>query len=415
MALRPPGAGMPAAVSRFVGPKLTRCITFIVVIAVAPLAFAACGSSSSSSSSSAAGGSSSSTASAASSSSSASSGGSGTAAAAAVVAAHRGPSGAFVAPGPAVKATGLKGKSVWYIPIGAAIPVLLGEAGGIQQAATSLGMSYHTCDGKLLASNQATCINQAVNAGAAGIITDSFDPTTVSTALAAAKAKKVPVIVGNENGAQTALEQFMTVGGDPEQEPVAMDWIIQHSGGKAKILSTTVIGDKGTESAATAGTAELKKNCSGCTQTIVQTTAAQLQNIGSAVSSSLLQHKDVDYGFPQFDFLVPLFKQGLQSSGKKLTLVSTNGVLSQMQEVKAHGAQVADIGANRNYLGWSAMDRLVRMILGKPAPTKVTVPVRVFDATNIGSVKLNQADSLSGIWYGPTTYQAAFKKLWGLG
>ena len=165
----------------------------------------------------------------------------------------------------------------------------------------------------------------------------------------------------------------------------------------------------------TAATTELKKNCATCTQTIIQTTAANLPNISSATSTALLQHSDTTIGFPQFDFLAPLFKAGMQTSGHTVPVVSTNAVLSQMQIVKSHGFQIADIGANRNYLGWAAMDRLVRMMLSKPAPTTVTVPVRVFDSSNIGSLNLNQADSLSGIWYGPITYRQDFTKLWGLG
>ena len=103
------------------------------------------------------------------------------------VAAHRKKSGAFVPPGPAIDATSLKGKSVWYIPVGAAVPVFQVEAHGIKQALAKLGMTYKTCDGKFLPAAAAACITQAVNAGAAGIIPDSVDPATVGTALAAAK------------------------------------------------------------------------------------------------------------------------------------------------------------------------------------------------------------------------------------
>jgi ribose transport system substrate-binding protein len=398
-------------------PRL-RTLAVAALVAASTVGVAACGSSKSSSGGSSgttsSAGAGSSTAAASTSAASSSSSGGATSAAAAVVAAHRGLDTKFTPPGPAVNASSLKGKSIWYVPIGASIPVLQGEAMGMKQAATALGMTYRTCDGKLLASDQSACIEQAVNANAAGIITDSFDPKTVATAITYAKAHKVPVIIGNEFGPQTALDQYMTVGGDPNQEPVAMDWIIAHFGDKAKILSTTVIGDRGTEQAATDATAELKKNCSTCTQTVVQTTAAQLQNIGSAVSSSLLKDSSETVGFPQFDFLAPLFKQGMDTSGHTIPVVSTNAVLSQMQIVKSGGWQIADIGANRNYLGWSAMDRLVRMVLGKPAPTSVTVPVRVFDKTNIGSLPMTQAASLSGIWYGPITYRKDFEKLWGV-
>ena len=110
---------------------------------------------------------------------------------------------------------------------------------------------------------------------------------------------------------------------------------------------------------------------------------------------------------------MPLFQRGIGQSGHKIKIVSTNAVLSQMQQVKS-GAQLADVGANRNYLGWATMDRMLRMILHKPAPVHETIPIRVFDATNIASIALTQSASVSGAWWGPTTYQQKFKTLWGL-
>ena len=85
-----------------------------------------------------------------------------------------------------------------------------------------------------------------------------------------------------------------------------------------------------------------------------------------------------------------------------------------MKAIKPGSTQVADIGANRNYLAWAAVDRLLRMVLHKPAPVKTTVPVRIFDSTNIGSISLTTAASISGEWWGSTGYQQDFARLWGL-
>jgi ribose transport system substrate-binding protein len=330
------------------------------------------------------------------------------------VAAHRGVISSIPAPGPPIDVKSVRGKSIWYIPLGASIPVLQGEAQGIQQAARALGMSYSTCDGKLLPAQWAACINEAVNAGAAGIILDSIAPAAVSTALANAKSHNIPVVDGNELNGNTPLFQTMDIGGDFHDQPVAMDWIIARSDGKAHVLVSQVIGDPAANSEVTGSVAELKKNCPQCVSYTITVTPETVPDIKSAASTAMLRNPGVTYGFPEFDFFEPLFASGIQTSGHKITIVSTDNALSDMQEIKAGTGQVADAGGNRNYLGWAAVDRLLRMILHKPAPVSITVPVRIFDSTNIGTIQLTQAAALSGQWYGPTTYQQQFLRLWGV-
>jgi ribose transport system substrate-binding protein len=332
--------------------------------------------------------------------------------AAANVAAHRSITTSFVAPGPSIDARSLKGKTIWYLPVSAEIPVLQVEAAGVKQAAAALGMTYRTCDGQNLPADASACITQAVSAGAAGIITDSIDPTAVSTAISDAVTHKVPIVSAEDVGKSAPGLQFTSLG-DPESEPVAANWIIANSGGKANVLTASVSGNRGTVSAENAFVSTMKKNCPSCALASVSAPPPELTNITSAVSTALLQHPSTTYAFAQFDFLEPLAAKGIQTAGKKLQIVSTNAVLADMKAIKT-GGQVADIGANRNFLGWQAVDRLARMMLDKPAPTHTTVPIRVFDSTNIGSIPLTQAASVSGIWWGPLTYRRKFEQLWGV-
>jgi ribose transport system substrate-binding protein len=321
----------------------------------------------------------------------------------------------FTAPGPALDATSLSGGSIWYIPVSASIPALQIEAAGIKEGAEAAGLKYETCDGKFVPASASACIKQAVNAGATGIITDSVDPATVGPALASAKAKQIPVIAANAQGTASEDLQFVSMG-DVESQPLAMNWIIADSQGDANILAVTISGDGNTVKAADVGLDELKKNCPECQYDEVALPVSQIPKIPENTSSALLKNPDVNYGFPEFDFLAPQFQRGMQQAGRtnKLKMVSTNAVLSQMQQIKS-GKQVADIGANRNYIGWTAMDRLLRMKLDLEPPTEAPAPVRVFDETNIDSIDLSEGAAADGSWWGPTTYKDEFKKLWGLG
>lgn len=380
-------------------------VTSTVAVAALTLAVTACGSSSSKSSSAPASGGATTVAAA-----QPSSGGG----AAAVVAARRKTIDAFVAPGPAVKGAGLHGKSVWFIPISGVIPIVAPQMAGVKQAISSLGATFHTCDGKFIPATVSACITQAVNAGADGIITDAVDPTTVSTATGYAARKKVPIVSISDLGTDTSTVRFLP-SADLQNAPIAADWIAADSGGKAKVVAATVSGDKGTETEAKAFVDELGKQCAACKIYSVTEDPSSSTKYASSVSTALLKHPDATYVFAQFDFLAPPVARGVQQSGHKAKLVSTTAVLANMQQVKQGGPQVADIAVNPNYYGWLAVDGLLRMVDGAPAAEKTALPIRIFDSSTIGTVTLSQAESVTGSWWGPTSYREEFPKLWGVG
>lgn len=341
----------------------------------------------------------------------------GVAEAEAAVEKNREPSNAFVAPGPDVDATSLKGKSLWFVPLAATIPALAVEAQGIEEAAKGLGVDLKTCDGNFAPATAASCISQAADAKADGILIDSITPETVTAALKKASDAKIPVVlIFGLKGETSETTQYVTLG-DKESHALAANWIIADSKGKASVLLTKVKGDAAAINTSEAGgEAEFKEKCPDCKVDFVISTPTTLPSITSATSSALLKNPDADYGFPEFDFLAPLFTRGVQQSGRanKMKIVSTNAVLSGLKLVKA-GKQAADAGFNRNYGGWQAMDAWVRMAL-KEAPQKdAGLPLRVFDKTNIGDVELTNAAGKSGEWFGPTDYKDSFLTLWGAG
>lgn len=334
--------------------------------------------------------------------------------AAASIAAHRRESGPFVAPGPAIDGTAAKGKALWFVPVSAVIPVVGPQSTGVKQAASALGMSYHMCDGKFIPATEAACIKQAVNAGAAGIVTDAIDPLTVSTAVAYAGAHKVPIMTISDLGTDTAGVRFIPT--DLANAPVAADWIAADAGaGGASVIAATVSGDKATETEAQAFRDELTKQCPKCKVIDVEEGPSSSSNYTSSVSTALLKNPDTKYVFAQFDFLTPPVERAIKQAGHKVKLVSTTATLNNLQEIKGGGLQVADIGVNPNYAGWLAVDGLLRMMAGKPGGDVSKLPVRAFDATNIASLPLTSAAAQTGEWWGATTYRDEFQKLWGLG
>ncbi len=326
------------------------------------------------------------------------------------------PSNTFVAPGAALD----KGKlptsgSFWYVSLSQEIPVLSIEQDALKQAAAVLGMTVNICDSKFQPAVASSCVNSAIDAGAKGIFTDSIATESIGTAVTNAAKAGIPIVALSAIGSNTKAVTYHS-NGDQLSHAVAAQWIVADSNAKAQVLQTKVQDDPGAIDDIDSGSAPVFAKCAACKVTHVSYTAQTVPSVPSVVSTGLLRNPDVNYGFPQFDFLVPLYKAGVQTAGytNKLKVVSTNAVLSDMQLIKS-GGQAADAGSNRNYSGWNAMDTMLRMLQGLPVSDKSTVPVRVFDKTNIDSVKLTKEAAESGEWFGPLDYQKDFAKLWGLG
>ena len=60
----------------------------------------------------------------------------------------------------------LKGKSVWYIPIGESVPILAAFGTAHAGRPRQVGITTHICDGKFLPTNAAACIPRPSDQGA---------------------------------------------------------------------------------------------------------------------------------------------------------------------------------------------------------------------------------------------------------
>ena len=113
----------------------------------------------------------------------ASSGGTGVSAAKAIVASLEKPTESFKAPGPAIDAKSLAGKSVWYVPISISVPVFAIANEALHSALSKVGVQLHTCSGNADPSATAACIEHAIASKAAGIIVDAIPVALAANAV----------------------------------------------------------------------------------------------------------------------------------------------------------------------------------------------------------------------------------------
>jgi ribose transport system substrate-binding protein len=313
----------------------------------------------------------------------------------------------------------LKGKTVWYVPIGSAVPILSAFGDGIQQAVTKIGMKYRTCDGKFLPTTIASCLNQAATQGADAVITGYIDYQLVPTAFDNLVAKNIPVLIAGEkpSGGKTPspkLAFYDTSASINVLQQLGADVTIADSNGSAKVLFIGVTDSPSTKAAATFAKQYYADNCPKCTFTEIDYNTASLNKVPSQVSSALISHPDTKYVFPALDAGAPGALSGIQSAGftNKVKLVSTNGALDSVQRVKAGGVQIADIGFSPIYAGWQFTDGLLRMMTGS-TPIETVGAIRAFVKDNVGDLDLTPAAYATNKWYGPDTFQQTFLSAWG--
>ncbi len=313
----------------------------------------------------------------------------------------------------------LKGKTVWYVPIGSAVPILNAFGVGVQQAVTKVGLKYHTCDGKFLPTTIASCLNQAATQGADAVITGYIDYQLVPTAFDHLVSKNIPVLIAGEkpSGGKTdspKLAFYDTSATINVLQKLAADAIIADSNGKAKVLFIGVTDSPQTKGAATYAKQYFADNCKGCTFTEIDYNTASLNKVPSQVGSALISHPDTTYVFPSLDAGAPGAISGIQTAGftNKVKLASTNGALDSVQRVKAGGVQFADIGTSPIYAGWQYTDGILRMMKGG-TPVATLGIVRAFTKSNVGSLELTPAAYATNAWYGSNDFQKSFLTAWG--
>jgi ABC-type sugar transport system substrate-binding protein len=314
----------------------------------------------------------------------------------------------------------LKGETVWYVPLGSAVPILNSFGVGMKGALAKLGITLHVCDGKFLPTTVAACLNQAQTQGADGVVTGYVDYKLVPTAFENLVSHHIPVLVAGEasdsgKADSPGLAFDDTTPSIEDLQRLAAESVIVDSNGKANVLFVGV-----TDSPQTlAGAAYSKKffadNCPGCTFTEIDYNTASLAKVPSQVSAALISHPDTKYVLVELDAAAASAVSGIQSAGftNKVKLASTNGGLDSMQRIKAGQVQFVDVGLSATYLGWQFVDGVVRMMVGQ-LPVAEPGVMRVFDKSNVGDLTLTPEAYASNDWYGSDGYEQAFMTAWGV-
>lgn len=324
-------------------------------------------------------------------------------------------------PVPTGKITGvsaLKGKTVYYVPLVAAIPGFAVTASTMKVALAAAGLKLQVCDGQGNPSSISNCVKQAEGASAVGIITDAIPYGMAQNAFDGAKSKNIPIIIADQyppSASTTNTDQVTYVPGVVDQPSQIAWWVIASSQGKANVIIAQEADSPSSLAYVQNSLSIYKDNCPSCTVTTKNITATSNNQLASDTATNLLTHPSADYYYTEFEDSLDPTVQGIQQANKSssVSLSVAGGSVDGLGRLKSGSVVKAVVAVDQAYAGWALTDEILRLAT-KAAPVTETFPSRLFTSDNIGSIQVTPAAQSSGDWFGDTSYQGSFKALWGV-
>ncbi|MER6976256.1 sugar ABC transporter substrate-binding protein [Streptomyces carpinensis] len=295
------------------------------------------------------------------------------------------------------------------------------QAQGMQQAAHSLGWEVTTYDGKGDPSTQNNAMTQAINGGADAVLLAATDPVSLSASMQLAASKKIPVGttgLGAEPGRGGAA---FDIGPDYARWGTVLgSWIVADSRGTADFLPTM---DKEFENQMTiahAMTAAVKK-CTGCkVERTEQFVVNDIGNgLGQRIAGALQRNPSVNYVSGAYDSAAADMVPAINNTGlgNRLKLVSCVGSPQNYGFVKNNEVQRVDMVQDDIYMGYAAVDQIIRLIAERPlwkTPGVTDPRAQYGEGTPDQLITSHNLRDASADWRAPFDYVSKFKALWGV-
>jgi len=316
------------------------------------------------------------------------------------------------------KAVDIKGKTVWWIPVGDSVPNIHAHGVGFTQAIEAAGAKFKMCDGKFNPSDIGNCMTSAARENAAAVVTDYVDYLMVPNAFESLRKAGIPVLVAGVGAPEGKSSDSSIAFYDTTpmaiqlNEAVAAAAVVE-AGDKPQALAFRLTDSYTTRAATEAGAKKWQELCEGCLLETVEFTSANVDKLPSQVSATLVKNPGINVVLVPDDGFVAPVEQAVKTLGREIKIVSTGGALANMRNVAA-GTQTGVLGNPPIYQGWEIAHALFQLLAGDEVTPKTEMTARYFNASNVGSLALNDQAFLSGEWYGDRSYEDAFLTAWKL-
>lgn len=335
----------------------------------------------------------------------------------------------LVSPGPKIDLSSVKGKSIFVIPLFSNNEYNQYIDQAMVEVGAMTGTTVDVFDNQGQVNQWASGINQAIAQKAdVLVLSGGIDPRLLLPQIAAARQAGIKVIssqfydnsiaVDASCGTETTIDcpaGLDAVLPAPYRDSARLnvDWIINHSGGKAKTLVLTA-NDVGPNAYQVDEIEkEFAAQCPDCQQTYVNIPSSQwATNTQSTVQSALNQDPELTYVLPVYDVMATDAATAIGVAGRtgKVKIATFNGTPAVLDQIASGDTVAMDVGQNLAQIGYANMDQAFRLLSGMSPSTTARDVIRSFTKENVGEAGDPPAPN-GGFGDG---YLADYKQIWGL-
>ncbi|WP_259314065.1 sugar ABC transporter substrate-binding protein [Capillimicrobium parvum] len=312
------------------------------------------------------------------------------------------------------------GKNVWVVSVGQNIETSQNAAAAMKEAGKKLGWKVTVVDGKFDPNSQLQGVEQAIVAGADGIVDLYIDCDTIKSGVARAKSKGIPVIGIEAQDCSPGLfaGSVLYAGGQSFQDwikewgVVQADWTVAKMGGQGEVILANQ-NDAVTLQLEAQGSLEELKKCADCTVKKFTFTGAELgPKLQQKIQQALIQSPNATGFIAPYDaVLTSGGASALKASGRlpKMSVMGGEGSTAGIQLIHDNGGMDACVGLPTGWEGYAAFDGLARAFAGQdPVSADSGIGLQVCDADH-------NLPPAGEAYKPPIDYKAAYHKLWGVG
>lgn len=289
-------------------------------------------------------------------------------------------------------AKGLKGKTIFNIPVSSSVPydAIIDKAQA--RVAKRFGINYVDYPNQGQVSQWVQGFGQAIARKPDLILLLGASPYVLTTQLRQAKSAQIPVLSTH------AVDPTMP---KPAAQPPTVyqlftkaarleaDWVIHDTKGKANVVIVTSNDFLPSRYIVKAIQDEFTTRCgSGCETKVVDVPVPDWSTkMQSATQSSLVSDRSVNYVIPIYDgmcqFVVPAITAAHRVG--QVHVATYNGTPFVLKDIQDGDIVRMDVGENLEWLGWADMDAAMRVLAGLKPPTDEQTALRMFTKDNVNS------------------------------
>lgn len=323
----------------------------------------------------------------------------------------------FTTPGPGFKvASGLSGKTIWYVANGLNFPFSENLVAGTKEAASKAGMKVVAVDGAGQPAKAASLIQQGVSQNVAAIVIQAFPTEALEASVKEAKSAGIPVVQINDGeslsstaksaGVFANVTSCYSCGGEALADLVSLN--TENDAHAVFIdvpeIKTTVLEREAFEK-------RLGELCPECSVSTASSPVAQWGNLASLTGSLLKKDPETNYLVPALDAMIPLMKPAIFAGGAaESVLVSAyNATQPNMEDLQKGELVGGLVGNPETWMGWAVVDETLRALSEQPAVEDEKIPNRTFTEENVQELDLKEPPIS---WYGEPEFRQGYEMLW---